>query len=103
MLRDRGLAAPWFGFVLQSEGSRRSGFAQHLCLFPGGAKSGFVFRVPARQPEQMARVGRRVHGRHVPHLDVAGTAWLDDAKPGMAKGLTGLPVASFVTLALNWK
>jgi leucyl aminopeptidase len=37
------------------------------------------------------------------HLDIAGTAWLDDAKPWMAKGPTGLPVASFVTLALNWK
>jgi leucyl aminopeptidase len=37
------------------------------------------------------------------HLDIAGTAWLDDAKPWMAKGPTGLPVSSFVTLALNWK
>ena len=37
------------------------------------------------------------------HLDIAGTAWLDDAKPWMAKGPTGLPVASFATLALNWK
>jgi leucyl aminopeptidase len=37
------------------------------------------------------------------HVDVAGTAWLDDAKPFMAKGPTGVPLASFVTLALNWK
>jgi leucyl aminopeptidase len=37
------------------------------------------------------------------HVDVAGTAWLDDAKPFMAKGPTGAPLASFVTLALNWK
>jgi leucyl aminopeptidase len=37
------------------------------------------------------------------HVDVAGTAWLDDAKPFLAKGPTGAPLASFVNLALNWK
>jgi leucyl aminopeptidase len=37
------------------------------------------------------------------HLDVAGTAWLDDAKPWMAKGPTGSPVRSFARLALDWK
>jgi leucyl aminopeptidase len=37
------------------------------------------------------------------HVDVAGTAWLDDAKPYMAKGPTGVPLASFVDLAMNWK
>jgi leucyl aminopeptidase len=37
------------------------------------------------------------------HADVAGTAWLDDAKPHLAKGPTGVPVGSFVNLALNWK
>lgn len=37
------------------------------------------------------------------HLDVAGTAWLDDAKPWLAKGATGTPVRSFVHLAVNWK
>jgi leucyl aminopeptidase len=37
------------------------------------------------------------------HVDVAGTAWLDDAKPSMAKGPTGIPLGSFVNLALNWK
>lgn len=37
------------------------------------------------------------------HVDVAGTAWLDDAKPEMAKGPTGIPLGSFVNLALNWK
>ncbi len=37
------------------------------------------------------------------HVDVAGTAWLDDAKPFLAKGPTGIPVGSFVNLALNWK
>ena len=37
------------------------------------------------------------------HVDVAGTAWLDDAKPSLAKGPTGIPLGSIVNLALNWK
>ncbi len=37
------------------------------------------------------------------HIDCAGTAWLDDAKPHMAKGPTGIPLSTFVNLALNWK
>ena len=37
------------------------------------------------------------------HIDVAGTAWLDDAKPYLAKGPTGIPLGSMVNLALNWK
>ena len=37
------------------------------------------------------------------HVDVAGTAWLDDAKSSMAKGPTGIPVGSFIHLVLNWK
>ena len=37
------------------------------------------------------------------HIDIAGTGWLDDAKPFMAKGPTGVPVGSFVNLAMNWK
>jgi leucyl aminopeptidase len=37
------------------------------------------------------------------HLDIAGTAWLDDAKPYMAKGPTGIPIGTFVKLAQNWK
>jgi leucyl aminopeptidase len=36
------------------------------------------------------------------HLDIAGTAWLDDAKPYMAKGPTGLPVRTLVRLAMDW-
>ena len=36
------------------------------------------------------------------HLDIAGTAWLDDSKPFMAKGPTGLPVRTMVRLALDW-
>ncbi len=36
------------------------------------------------------------------HVDVAGTAWLDDAKPSLAKGPTGVPLGSFVNLAMNW-
>ena len=36
------------------------------------------------------------------HLDIAGTAWLDDAKPYMAKGPTGVPVRTMVRLATDW-
>jgi leucyl aminopeptidase len=36
------------------------------------------------------------------HLDIAGTAWLDDAKPYMAKGPTGVPVRTLVRLATDW-
>jgi len=36
------------------------------------------------------------------HLDIAGTAWLDDAKPFLAKGPTGVCVRTFVKLALSW-
>jgi leucyl aminopeptidase len=36
------------------------------------------------------------------HLDIAGTAWLDDAKPHMAKGATGVGLRTFVRLAENW-
>lgn len=37
------------------------------------------------------------------HLDIAGTAWLDEAKPFLAKGPTGLPVRTLVRLAMDWK
>ena len=37
------------------------------------------------------------------HVDVAGTAWLDDAKPFLAKGPTGIPLSTFVNLAMSWK
>jgi leucyl aminopeptidase len=37
------------------------------------------------------------------HLDIAGTAWLDDAKPFMAKGPTGLPLRTMVRLAMEWQ
>jgi leucyl aminopeptidase len=36
------------------------------------------------------------------HLDIAGTAWLDDAKPYMAKGASGIGVRTFVRLAQSW-
>jgi leucyl aminopeptidase len=36
------------------------------------------------------------------HLDIAGTAWLDDAKPYMAKGPTGVGVRTFVDIAMKW-
>jgi len=35
------------------------------------------------------------------HLDIAGTAWLDDQKPWAAKGPTGMPVRTLVDLAMN--
>lgn len=36
------------------------------------------------------------------HLDIAGTAWLDDAKPHMAKGATGVGLRTFVRMAESW-
>lgn len=36
------------------------------------------------------------------HLDIAATAWLDDAKSWAAKGPTGVAVRSFAELALDW-
>ncbi|HUI53777.1 MAG TPA: leucyl aminopeptidase [Bryobacteraceae bacterium] len=37
------------------------------------------------------------------HFDIAGTAWLDDAKPYLAKGPSGVPVRTLVRLAMEWK
>jgi leucyl aminopeptidase len=37
------------------------------------------------------------------HLDIAGTAWIDDEKPHLAKGPSGLPVRTMVRLAMDWK
>jgi leucyl aminopeptidase len=37
------------------------------------------------------------------HLDIAGTAWLDEAKPHLAKGPSGVCVRTFVDLAMNWR
>jgi leucyl aminopeptidase len=37
------------------------------------------------------------------HLDIAGTAWLDDGKPFLAKGASGVPVRTLVRLATTWK
>jgi leucyl aminopeptidase len=37
------------------------------------------------------------------HLDIAGTAYLDEAKPFLAKGPTGMPVRTLVRLATDWK
>ncbi len=36
------------------------------------------------------------------HLDIAGTAWLDDEKPHMAKGPSGVTVRTLVRLAETW-
>ena len=37
------------------------------------------------------------------HLDIAGTAWIDEAKPFTAKGPSGVPVRTLVRLAMDWK
>jgi leucyl aminopeptidase len=37
------------------------------------------------------------------HLDIAGTAWLDDGKPYLAKGPSGVAVRTLVRLAMDWK
>ena len=37
------------------------------------------------------------------HLDIAGTAWLDEGKPFLSKGPTGVPVRTLVRLAMDWK
>jgi leucyl aminopeptidase len=37
------------------------------------------------------------------HLDIAGTAWLDDSKPYLAKGPSGVPVRTLVRLAMEWR
>jgi len=36
------------------------------------------------------------------HLDIAGTAWLDEAAPNLAKGPTGVCVRTFAQLAAMW-
>ncbi len=36
------------------------------------------------------------------HLDIAGTAWLEEDKPFLAKGPTGVPLRTMVRLALDW-
>ena len=35
------------------------------------------------------------------HLDIAGTAWMDEAKPYMARGASGVAVRTLATLALR--
>jgi leucyl aminopeptidase len=37
------------------------------------------------------------------HLDIAGTAWIDDEKPHLAKGPSGVPVRTLIHLATDWK
>jgi len=36
------------------------------------------------------------------HLDIAGTAWIDEVKPFLAKGPSGVPVRTLVRLAMDW-
>jgi leucyl aminopeptidase len=37
------------------------------------------------------------------HLDIAGTAWIDEAKPFTAKGPSGVPMRTLVRLAMDWR
>jgi leucyl aminopeptidase len=37
------------------------------------------------------------------HLDVAGTAWLEESKPWMPKGPTGVMTRALAELALGWR
>jgi leucyl aminopeptidase len=37
------------------------------------------------------------------HLDIAGTAWLEEAKPFLAKGPSGIGVRTLARLAMEWK
>jgi leucyl aminopeptidase len=37
------------------------------------------------------------------HLDIAGTAWIDDGKAHLAKGPSGVAVRTLVRLAMDWK
>ena len=37
------------------------------------------------------------------HLDIAGTAWIDDNKPYVSKGPSGVPVRTLVRLAMDWQ
>ncbi len=36
------------------------------------------------------------------HLDIAGTAWIEDGRPFLSKGPSGVGVRSFVELAMRW-
>jgi leucyl aminopeptidase len=36
------------------------------------------------------------------HLDIAGCAWIGDAKPWIAKGPSGVAIRTFVRLATGW-
>jgi leucyl aminopeptidase len=36
------------------------------------------------------------------HLDIAGTAWNDDAKPWLAKGPTGIALRTLVQLIMSY-
>ena len=42
-----------------------------------------------------------VGGLHWAHLDIAGTAWVDDAKPWLPKGATGVAVRTLAELAFT--
>ena len=44
-----------------------------------------------------------VEGKPWVHLDIAGTAWLEEGKPFLAKGPSGIGVRTMVRLASDWQ
>ncbi len=44
-----------------------------------------------------------VEGKPWVHLDIAGTAWLEEGKPFLAKGPSGIAVRTMVRLATDWQ
>jgi len=71
-------------------------------------KSNIADMVNAGRP-----LGRRHLRRHVPkrirrrhpwiHLDIAGTAWMEEAKPWIAKGPSGIALRSLVEFVKGWE
>lgn len=44
-----------------------------------------------------------VEGKPWVHLDIAGTAWLEEGKPFLAKGPSGIAVRTMIRLAMDWQ
>jgi leucyl aminopeptidase len=44
-----------------------------------------------------------VEGKPWVHLDIAGTAWLEEGKPFLAKGPSGVAVRTMIRLAMDWQ
>ena len=118
----RKLASPWASPLLDLG---RAGDCLYLVrpFVPGASLQARLRRGPLGLADALT-VGRclssalkEMHGGGLLHRDIrpanvivgdetplagAGMAWLDDAKPSMAKGPTGVCVRTFVKLALGW-